>query len=140
MPEAELGTEPLLDSARRNESLLFARLAAYEIAEDPRLLNPELAETLDVLLEGSYESLFAAAVDRLASLDDRGIAPCSELLHRLLIPVYLRPTGFGLPFAASAPAASSPPSPDQTLQVHGHLRTPHGRNRFAAFWTGRHPI
>ncbi len=73
VPEAELD-RAAATIAVRNQEFLFARLAVHEITEDPRLLAPELADWLDILLDGSYEGLFAAAVDRLTSLDDRYVA------------------------------------------------------------------
>jgi WD40 repeat protein len=50
---------------------LYARLAVYELIEEPRLLTGERATSLSTLLEGDHQDLFAKALDRLARLDDR---------------------------------------------------------------------
>ncbi|MFG6198185.1 hypothetical protein [Nonomuraea sp. JJY05] len=57
--------------ARRDRQFLFARLAVYELVEDPSLMTRGRARSLERLLDGNHEDLFAKAVDRLARLDDR---------------------------------------------------------------------
>ncbi len=56
--------------AARDREFLFARLAVYELIEDPTFLLPGRAASLDQLLRGDHQDLFAKALDRLARLDD----------------------------------------------------------------------
>jgi WD40 repeat protein len=57
--------------ADQNREFLHARLAVYELIEDPTLLTPVRSFALARLLEGNHQDLFAKAMDRLARLDDR---------------------------------------------------------------------
>jgi DNA-binding GntR family transcriptional regulator len=91
--------------AQRQPEFLLARLALYEVAEDPRLLAPELAGALGTLLDGGYPSLFAAAADRLAASDAR---------HTVLLRALAQARGRGMSesdwiWAAVAAAPSQPP-------------------------------
>lgn len=56
--------------AAQGREFLFARLAVYELIEDPTFLLPGRAASLDQLLRGDHQDLFAKALDRLARLDD----------------------------------------------------------------------
>jgi len=57
--------------AAQQREFLHARLAVYELIEEPRLLLPERSTSLATLLRGDHQDLFAKALDRLARLDDR---------------------------------------------------------------------
>lgn len=57
--------------ADQDREFLYARLAVYELIEDPTLITPGRAFALARLLEGDHQDLFAKALDRLGRLDDR---------------------------------------------------------------------
>jgi WD40 repeat protein len=57
--------------AAQQREFLHARLAVYELVEEPRLLLLDRAASLAKLLAGNHQDLFAKAVDRLARLNDR---------------------------------------------------------------------
>jgi len=57
--------------ADRDQEFLFARLAVYELAEDPWLIGPGRAWSLGNLLTGNHQALFGKAIDRLARRSDR---------------------------------------------------------------------
>jgi len=67
--------------AAQQREFLHARLAVYELIEEPRLLLPERAGSLTTLLAGDHQDLFAKALDRLARLDDR----YPTLIHALAV-------------------------------------------------------
>jgi WD40 repeat protein len=56
--------------AARYREFLYAHLAVYELIADPTLLRPGRAMSLESLLRGDHQDLFAAALDRLVRLDD----------------------------------------------------------------------
>jgi hypothetical protein len=76
--------------AARDREFLYARLAVYELIEEPALLTPHRTSALAALLRGDHQDLFGKALDRLARLDDR----YPVLLHAL---AYAR--GRGVPEA-----------------------------------------
>jgi WD40 repeat protein len=57
--------------AVQRREFLHARLAVSEILAEPGLLSPNRKWSLEALLRGSYEDLFASALERLRSIDDR---------------------------------------------------------------------
>ena len=57
--------------AAAGREFLFARLAVFELIADARLLTPGKAASRCALLAGGHQDLFARAVDRLGSHDDR---------------------------------------------------------------------
>jgi hypothetical protein len=57
--------------AAPDRGFLYARLAVYELMADPTLLRPGRAASLEHLLDGDHQDLFARALGRLAQLDDR---------------------------------------------------------------------
>lgn len=71
----EVSDEDIDRSARlvseRDREFLFARLAVYELIEDATLLTARRWKSLNILLEGDHQDMFAKALDRLARIDDR---------------------------------------------------------------------
>jgi hypothetical protein len=65
--------------AARDPEFLHASLAVCELIADPSLMLPGRATSLDRLLDGNHQDLFAAALGRLARLDDRYV----PLIHAL---------------------------------------------------------
>ncbi|MFF2127951.1 hypothetical protein ACFVW1_21620, partial [Streptomyces olivochromogenes] len=57
--------------SERDREFLFARLAVHELIEDATLLTPRRRMSLNTLLEGDHQDIFAKALDRLARIDDR---------------------------------------------------------------------
>jgi WD40 repeat protein len=76
--------------AAQNREFLHARLAVYELIEDPTLLSPARSFALTRLLEGNHQDVFAKAMDRLGRLDDR---------YALLIEALSLARGRGVPEA-----------------------------------------
>jgi WD40 repeat protein len=57
--------------AGQDREFLFARLVVYELLADGTLLNPGRAVSLQRLLAGDHRDVFARALERLKSQDDR---------------------------------------------------------------------
>jgi WD40 repeat protein len=57
--------------AARGREFLFARLAVYELIEEPSLLLPGRSIAFQQLLAGDHQDLFAKAVDRLGRINDK---------------------------------------------------------------------
>jgi WD40 repeat protein len=72
---AQLGDEGIMAAARavaeRNMGFLFARLAVYEIVEDPSIIGPGRRLAFQRLLAGDHQDLFGQAIERLGRIDDR---------------------------------------------------------------------
>lgn len=72
---AQVGDDGILAAARgvagRGLEFLFARLAVYEILEDPATIRPQRSLAFRRLLAGDHQDLFGQAMERLARIDDR---------------------------------------------------------------------
>uniref|UniRef100_UPI003F4953D4 hypothetical protein n=1 Tax=Nonomuraea bangladeshensis TaxID=404385 RepID=UPI003F4953D4 len=99
--------------ARRDRQFLFARLAVYELIEDPWLLTRGRAQSLEDLLDGDHQDLFAKALDRLARHNDR---------YPILLRALSLARGRGLPEAdgvwAAVTAALTPRPRRQVVDDH----------------------
>ncbi|WP_329271424.1 WD40 repeat domain-containing protein [Streptomyces sp. NBC_01451] len=94
--------------ARRDREFLYARLAVYEILEDPRLLTPGRAWSLDLLLAGDHNDLFGKAIGRLAQTNDR---------HPLLLRALALGHGRGVPESDGVWAALAASVGPSTMRV-----------------------
>jgi hypothetical protein len=94
--------------AAQDREFLHARLAVYELIEEPTLLTVGRAGALAAVLRGDHQDLFGKALDRLGRLDDR----YPVLLHALA-----HARGRGVPEAdgiwATLACALAPTSEDQ---------------------------
>lgn len=68
--DADIDRAATLISLQQRE-FLYARLAVYELIEDPSLLMVSRSNALDTLLGGNHQDIFASAVSRLGRVDDR---------------------------------------------------------------------